>query len=94
MAQRYAQLARIRVFGELNIVIVVMKAHATEADIQNVVRMVEDLDYRAHVIVGVERTVVACVGEERSEAHSLQHLESVSGVDRVMPVLHSLRVFT
>ncbi|HKV53221.1 MAG TPA: 3-deoxy-7-phosphoheptulonate synthase [Candidatus Binataceae bacterium] len=72
--------------------IIVMKAHATEADIQNVVRMAEDLDYRAHVIVGIERTVVACVGEERGESHSLQHLESVSGVERVMPVLHSFKL--
>jgi 3-deoxy-7-phosphoheptulonate synthase len=69
-----------------------MKAHADEADIQNVVRMAEDLGYRAHVIVGVERSVVACVGEERGEAHSLQHLESVSGVERVMPVLHSFKL--
>jgi 3-deoxy-7-phosphoheptulonate synthase len=69
-----------------------MKAHATQDDIQNVVQMVEELDYRAHVIVGVERTVVACVGEERGEARSLQHLESVSGVDRVLPVLHSFKL--
>ena len=72
--------------------IVVMKAHATEADIQNVVRMAEELDYRSHIIVGVERTVVACVGEERGETHSLQHLESLSGVDRVMPVLHTFKL--
>ena len=67
--------------------IVVMKAHATEAEIQTVVRMVEELDYSAHIIRGVERTVVACVGEERGEQHSLAHLESVAGVERVMPVL-------
>lgn len=72
--------------------IVVMKAHAAEADIQNVVRMAEELDYHAHIIVGVERTVVACVGEERGETHSLQHLESLSGVDRVMPVLHTFKL--
>src|SRR5215472_10208372 len=73
-------------------VIVVMKAHATQADIENVVRMAEELDYRAHIIVGVERTVIACVGEERGETHSLQHLESLSGVDRVMPVLHTFKL--
>jgi len=73
-------------------VIVVMKAHAAEAEIEAVVRMVEALDYRAHVIRGVERTVVACVGEERGEAHSLQHLESVPGVERVMPVLRSFKL--
>ena len=72
--------------------IVVMKAHAAEAEIEAVVRMVEALDYRAHVIRGVERTVVACVGEERGEAHSLQHLESVPGVERVMPVLRSFKL--
>src|SRR6266403_4451693 len=72
--------------------IVVMKAHATEAEIQTVVKMVEDLDYNAHVIRGVERTVVACVGDERGEVHQLQHLESVSGVERVMPVLRSFKL--
>ena len=72
--------------------IVVMKAHATEDDIANVVRMVEALAYRAHIIAGVERTVVACVGEERGAAHSLQHLESVAGVERVMPVLRSFKL--
>ena len=72
--------------------IVVMKAHAAEAEIEAVVRMVEELEYRAHVIRGVERTVVACVGEERGEAHSLQHLESVPGVERVMPVLRSFKL--
>jgi len=71
--------------------IVVLKAHATEDEIQTVVRMVEDLDYRAHVIRGVERTVVACVGEERGE-HQLGHLESLAFVDRVMPVLRTFKL--
>lgn len=51
--------------------IVVMKAHATEAEIQAVAKMVEELDYNAHIIRGVERTVVACVGDERGEKHQL-----------------------
>jgi 3-deoxy-7-phosphoheptulonate synthase len=69
-----------------------MKAGATEAEIQNVVGMVEQLDYSAHIIRGVERTVVACVGEERGEQHQLGHLEAVAGVDRVMPVLRSFKL--
>ncbi|MGA7761369.1 MAG: 3-deoxy-7-phosphoheptulonate synthase [Candidatus Binataceae bacterium] len=72
--------------------IVVMKASATEAEIQTVVGMVEKLDYSAHIIRGVERTVVACVGEERGEQHQLGHLEAVAGVDRVMPVLRSFKL--
>ena len=69
-----------------------MKAHATEAEIQTVVKMVEDLEYRAHVIRGIERTVVACVGDERGAKHQLNHLESVSGVERVMPVVKSFKL--
>src|ERR1700724_2680791 len=69
-----------------------MKASASEAEIQAVVGMVEQLDYSAHIIRGVERTVVACVGEERGEQHQLGHLEAVAGVDRVMPVLRSFKL--
>jgi len=69
-----------------------MKAHASEAEIQAVVKMVEDLDYNAHIIRGVERTVVACVGDERGEKHQLTHLESVAGVERVMPVVRSFKL--
>jgi|SRR5579863_825921 len=72
--------------------IIVMKPHASEADVDYVIAAVEALDYRAHVIRGVERTVVACVGEERGEGHSLTHLESVAGVDRVMPVLRTFKL--
>jgi 3-deoxy-7-phosphoheptulonate synthase len=72
--------------------IVVMKANASEAEVKAVVGMVEGLDYRAHIIRGVERTVVACVGEERGEQHSLEHLEAVAGVDRVMPVLRPYKL--
>jgi 3-deoxy-7-phosphoheptulonate synthase len=73
-------------------VIVVMKAHATEADIQAVVTAVEELDYRGHIIRGVERTVVACVGEERGEQHSLAHLVAFAGVEQVMPVLKTYKL--
>ena len=69
-----------------------MKAHATEAEIQAVAKMVEDLDYNAHIIRGIERTVVACVGDERGEKHQLTHLESVAGVERVMPVVRSFKL--
>jgi 3-deoxy-7-phosphoheptulonate synthase len=69
-----------------------MRAHATDAEVDAVVRAAEQLDYRAHIIRGVERTVVACVGEERGEEHSLSHLESFAGVQRVMPVVQPYKL--
>jgi 3-deoxy-7-phosphoheptulonate synthase len=71
--------------------IVVLKPHVTEDEIATVVRMAEELEYRAHIIRGVERIVVACVGEERGE-HELGGLESLGFVDRVMPVLRSFKL--
>ncbi|HVA69295.1 MAG TPA: 3-deoxy-7-phosphoheptulonate synthase [Candidatus Binataceae bacterium] len=71
--------------------IIVMKAGTTDADVSALVGMVEQLDYHAHVIRGVERTVVACVGDERGD-HQLQRLESLASVDRVMPVLRSFKL--
>ena len=71
--------------------IVVLKPHVTDEQVATIVKMVEELDYRAHVIHGVERTVVACVGEERGE-RQLGHLESLAFVDRVMPVLRSFKL--
>lgn len=72
--------------------IVVMRAAASENDIDSIVAQVERLGYRAHIIRGVERTVVACVGDERGEQHDLTHLEAEAGVERVMPVLRSFKL--
>jgi 3-deoxy-7-phosphoheptulonate synthase len=71
--------------------IVVLKPHVTEDEIATVARMAEGLEYRAHIIRGVERIVVACVGDERGE-HELGGLESLAFVDRVMPVLRSFKL--
>jgi 3-deoxy-7-phosphoheptulonate synthase len=63
-----------------------MKAHASPSEIAAVVERVEKAGFQAHKIVGVERTVVACVGEERGK-DELAQLEFFAGVDSVMPIL-------
>jgi 3-deoxy-7-phosphoheptulonate synthase len=63
-----------------------MKAHATPAEIQAIVERVEQAGFQAHQINGVERTVVACVGEERGK-DDLAQLEFFAGVESVMPIL-------
>lgn len=68
-----------------------MEAHAAEPDVQAAIRRVEELGFRAHVIRGVERTVIACVGDERGKPQ-LQQLESMGGVDSVMPVLKPFKL--
>jgi 3-deoxy-7-phosphoheptulonate synthase len=68
--------------------IVVMKAGATNDEIDAVVERVEELGYRAHLIRGVERTVVGCVGDERQDKSIIaETLPSLPGVANVMPIL-------
>ncbi|MBI4777225.1 MAG: 3-deoxy-7-phosphoheptulonate synthase [Deltaproteobacteria bacterium] len=66
--------------------IIVMKEMASEDKIQSVLQKVHDLGYKTSVIRGVNRTVIAAVGDERGK-FMLQQMETLSGVDRVVPVL-------
>src|SRR5438067_45343 len=45
---------------------------------------------KEHVIVGTERTVVACIGNERFKDRSA--LESVEGVEKVVPILAPYKI--
>jgi len=66
--------------------IVVMRRDATQEDVQHMIKQVESLGLKPHVLRGTERTVIAAIGDERAAA-SVGVLESGPGVDEVLPVL-------
>ncbi|MDZ4859289.1 MAG: 3-deoxy-7-phosphoheptulonate synthase [Candidatus Hydrogenedentes bacterium] len=66
--------------------IIVMSSRAQD-DIQRVVKKIQDMGYQAHLIEGVERTVIGAVGDERGKASLLEALASMPGVESVMPIL-------
>ncbi|KAF0121086.1 MAG: 3-deoxy-7-phosphoheptulonate synthase [bacterium] len=66
--------------------IIVMKAKAKKEELEEVVKKIEKLGYKPHIIQGVERSVIGAVGDERGKA-KLQSLEVLSGVDKVVPIL-------
>jgi len=70
--------------------IVVMKRHATQDQIDHMIERVEALGLKSHVIVGTERTVIAAVGEKRETTR--ESLESGPGVDEVVPILAPYKV--
>jgi 3-deoxy-7-phosphoheptulonate synthase len=70
--------------------IVVMKKEATPEEVQKMVKRIEGLGLKSHVIVGTERTVIAAIGEKRSETK--QSLESGEGVAEVVPILAPYKV--
>lgn len=65
--------------------IVVLKPNTPPEEIENVVKFVEEMGLTASVITGTERTVVACVGDERFKDPG--KFESMPCVDKAMPVL-------
>lgn len=70
--------------------VVVMKAGASQEQVGQVVKMVREMGLKEHVIVGTERTVVACIGDDRNKDRSL--VETISGVEKVVPILASYKM--
>jgi 3-deoxy-7-phosphoheptulonate synthase len=70
--------------------IVVMKPFASREMIERIMRRVEDLGMKPHVIVGVERTVIAATGAERNGVQA--ELEACEEVEKVMPILAPYKI--
>jgi 3-deoxy-7-phosphoheptulonate synthase len=71
--------------------IIVMKAGATQKQIEHVFEKVQELGFKIHPIYGELRTVVACVGDERGKSQ-LQVLDSLDGVENVVPILKPFKL--
>ena len=70
--------------------IVIMERRASADQIQKVVDRVEELGFRAHLSQGEERTIIGVIGDERPL--SVEALELLDGVERVVPVLHPFKL--
>lgn len=65
---------------------IIVMASQKQTDIDYVVGKIEELGYKAHLITGTTRTVIAAVGDERGKFR-LQSLESLPNVEKVVPIL-------
>jgi 3-deoxy-7-phosphoheptulonate synthase len=66
--------------------IIVMKAGAVKKEKDAVLRRIRELGYKPHVIHGTTRDVIGAVGDERGKL-VLQSIESMHGVESVVPIL-------
>jgi 3-deoxy-7-phosphoheptulonate synthase len=71
--------------------IIVMKPGATKAQFNHVVDKIKEYGFQPHPIVGTERTVIGCIGDERGKTQ-LQSLEVAPGVESVMPILKPFKL--
>src|SRR5574340_612854 len=63
-----------------------MKRNATDEQIDKVVKWIESMGYSAYPSRGVEQTIIGAIGDDRGKA-ALKAAESLSGVERTMPIL-------
>jgi 3-deoxy-7-phosphoheptulonate synthase len=66
--------------------VIVMKKNATESQIDYVINWVESVGYGARPTHGVERTIIAVVGDDRGKAQ-LRSAEYLPGVEKTVPIL-------
>ncbi len=71
--------------------IVVLKPGTSKEQFDHVVERVKEFGFKPHPIVGEERTVIACVGDERGKVQ-LQSLESLEYVESVVPILKPFKL--
>jgi 3-deoxy-7-phosphoheptulonate synthase len=71
--------------------IIVMKAGAAKKDKDEVLKRIRELGYKPHVIHGTTRDVIGAIGDERGKL-VLQSLESMHGVESVVPILQPYKL--
>jgi len=71
--------------------IIVLKKGCKKKSVESVIRKVKDLGFRAHAIVGVERTVIGAVGDDRDK-HLLYALEAIPCVEKLVPILQPYKL--
>ncbi len=70
---------------------IIVMASRKKEDIDRVVERIQEFGYQAHLIEGVERTVIGAVGDERGKDR-LQSLESLPGVESVVRILKPFKL--
>src|SRR6202048_1364042 len=72
--------------------LIVMNANAPQGDIDGVVRVIEALGFRAHVMPGAMRTAIGVTGNQG--AVDLSHFENLPGVAEAIRVTKPYKLIT
>ena len=72
--------------------IIVMESGATEGQVQSVMSKIQEAGLSTHVSVGVSRTVIGVVGDDRTKEMLRESLEVAPGVDRVVAILQPFKL--
>jgi 3-deoxy-7-phosphoheptulonate synthase len=71
--------------------IIVLRQGCKKRQIDSIVKKIEEMGFKAHSIVGVERTVIGAVGDDRGK-HKLMALENIPCVEKLVPILQPYKL--
>ncbi|HXX56436.1 MAG TPA: 3-deoxy-7-phosphoheptulonate synthase [Thermodesulfovibrionales bacterium] len=71
--------------------IIVLKPGCKKKTVEEIMKKIEELGFKAHAIFGVERTVIGAVGDDRDK-HMLEALEANPCVDKLVPILQPYKL--
>ena len=70
--------------------IIVMERNASTQLVDAVTARLEQLGYKIHLSVGVERTIIGVIGEKRPEY--MEQLAAMAGVESIVPILRPFKL--
>ena len=70
--------------------IIVTRKNITKEDRIRIEKRLTDLGFKLHPIIGVEKIVIGAIGDKRSL--DIRSLESLPGVEQVIPILHPYKL--
>ena len=71
--------------------IIILKPGAKKKEIAFVSKRIEAMGFKAHAIVGTERTVIGAIGDDRGK-HKLSELEVIPCVEKLVPILQPFKL--
>ncbi|HAM51322.1 MAG TPA: 3-deoxy-7-phosphoheptulonate synthase [Nitrospiraceae bacterium] len=71
--------------------IIVLKPRCKKKSVEAVLKKIRELGFTPHAIVGVERTVIGAVGDDRDK-HMLEALETYPCVEKLVPILQPYKL--
>lgn len=72
--------------------IINMKAGATDAEVAHVVDRIKECGFQAHIIRGVERSVIGVVGDSSKRRDQLEALIAAPGVEEIVRISHPFKL--
>ncbi|NLJ36909.1 MAG: 3-deoxy-7-phosphoheptulonate synthase [candidate division WS1 bacterium] len=70
--------------------VIIIQDGASEETIQNIIGKVTELGFAPHPLYGVEKTVVAVIGDKTQE--QIDSLQAMPGVERIVPILRPFKL--